>query len=239
MGTHTETEGRVFLLPQVWAVIAGICDDDRRQRLFGVVDDLLDSDYGSLTLTPPYTKPNAAIGRLTSLVPGMWENGTPYCHANGFKIVADCVGGRGDMAYRTFRKAMPDSELNPSTQSGCEPYVLTNQYLGPTNLRAGQTLWAWMTGAAGWYYRAMVEWILGVRADYDGLVIDPCLPSAWKQCSVERTFRGARYRVDIYNPHRLQKGTVALRVDGEEIEGNTVPVKNDARLHVVEATLNP
>jgi cellobiose phosphorylase len=115
--------------------------------------------------------------------------------------------------------------------------VLTNQFLGPENRRAGQTLWAWMTGAAGWYYRAMTEWMLGVRADYDGLLIDPCLPSSWTHCALERDFRGARYRVTISNPNGLQKGTPLVNVDGKPLDGATVPVFDDGKTHSVDVTL--
>ncbi len=61
---------------------------------------------------------------------------------------------------------MPDNPITPSTHSGCEPYAFTNQYLGPDNRRAGETQFAWMTGTAGWYYRAMSEYIIGVRGDF-------------------------------------------------------------------------
>jgi cellobiose phosphorylase len=237
VGTHTEAEGRIYLLPQVWAILADIVDEDRKALLFRMVDEHLETDYGSKTLHPPYTKLNVRIGRLTGMTPGMWENGTPYCHANGFKIIADCVGGRGNCAYRSYLKAMPDNPYNPSTHSGCEPYVFTNQYIGPENPRAGETQFAWMTGASGWYYRALTEWILGVRAEYGGLLIAPCLPSAWKECSIERDFRGARYRITIHNPHGLEKGTVVLTVDGQPVAGNLVPIFEDGKTHEVRAEL--
>ncbi len=237
VGTHTESEGFIYLLPQVWAILAGIVDDERRDMLFAAVDKHLDSPYGSLTLYPPFTKHNPRIGRLTAMHPGIWENGTPYCHSNGFKVIADCVGGRGDAAYTSFLKALPDSRWNPSTHSGCEPYVLTNMFLGPANPRAGQTQFGWMSGTGGWYYRALAEWIIGVRADYTGLLIDPCMPSKWKNVSLSRDFRGARYEIRIANPHGLQKGKVSLTVDGQAIDGSIVPLFPDGT-HVVDAVMS-
>ena len=237
VGTHTETEGRIYLLPQVWAVLAGIVDDERKEALFKAVDTLLESDYGSLTLAPAFTHRNDKIGRLTAFEPGIWENGSPYCHSNGFKIIADCVGGRGNEAWRSYEKAMPDNPITPSTHSGCEPYAFTNQYLGPDNRRAGETQFAWMTGTAGWYFRAMSEYIIGVRGDFKGLKVDPCLPDFWKFCSIERDFRGARYHVEIDNPNGLQKGKVELVVDGKPIDGNIVPFFTDSNVHNVKATI--
>jgi cellobiose phosphorylase len=227
----------VWLNPQVWAILAGIVDEATREQLYRVIDEYLETDYGSKTLHPAYTAPDDGVGRVSAMRPGIWENGTPYCHSNGFKIIADCLGGRGDAAWRSFRKALPDSEWNPSTHSGCEPYAMTNMYLGPENPRAGQTQFAWMTGTAGWYYRAMVEWMLGVRADWDGLRIDPCLPTDWPEARVERTFRGARYRVTIRNPDGLCKGTVRLTVDGQGIAGQIVPAFDDGGEHEIDALL--
>ncbi len=237
VGTRMEEEGRIYLLPQVWAVMAGIADESRVKKLFKAVDEILETDCGSRVQFPPYTKPNMGIGRVTLLVPGIWENGTAYCHANSFKVVADCYAGRGDKAYSSFRTAMPDSEWNPSTHSGCEPYVMTNQFLGPENKRAGKTLWAWMTGSASWYFRAMTQWMIGVRPDFDGLLIDPCLPSSWKKCSLERDFRGARYHVEIRNPHGLQKGKLSLSVDGVRTEGRKVANFADGKLHRIVAEI--
>jgi cellobiose phosphorylase len=237
VGTHTETEGRIYLLPQVWAVLADIVDDERKEALFKAVDTLLESDYGSLTLAPAFTHRNDKIGRLTAFEPGIWENGSPYCHSNGFKIIADCVGGRGNEAWKSYEKAMPDNPITPSTHSGCEPYAFTNQYLGPDNKRAGETQFAWMTGTAGWYFRAMSEYIIGVRGDFKGLKVDPCLPDFWESCSIERDFRGARYHVEIDNPNGIQKGKVELVVDGKLIEGNIVPFFTDGKAHEVKATI--
>ena len=238
VGTHTETEGRIYLLPQVWAVLADIVDEERKEQLFKMVDTLLESDYGSLTLAPPFTKRNDNVGRLTAFEPGIWENGSPYCHSNGFKIIADCVAGRGNEAWRSYEKAMPDNPRTPSTHSGCEPYAFTNQYLGPDNKRAGETQFGWMTGTAGWYFRAMSEYIIGVRGDFKGLKVDPCLPDFWKTCSIEREFRGARYHVEIFNPEGLQKGKVELVVDGKPLKGNIVPFFTDGKLHEVKATIS-
>ena len=239
IGSHTDDEGAIWLLPQVWAVLAGIVDDKQAAALFEEVDRRLWTPYGFKTLHPPYTAPRKHVGRITSMAPGMWENGTPYCHATGFKILADCAAGRGDEAYQTYRRVMPDNADNPSTHSGCEPYAFTNQYIGPENRRAGETQFAWMTGAGGWFYRAMTEGILGVRADHDGLRVDPCLPRAWGECTVARDFRGARYRITIRNPDRLERGRVRLTVDGQPREGNVAPIFADGREHTVEAELRP
>jgi cellobiose phosphorylase len=79
--------------------------------------------------------------------------------------------------------------------------------------------------------------MIGVRPDFDGLIIDPCLPSSWKKCSLERDFRGARYHVEIRNPHGLQKGKVSLSVDGVRTEGCKVANFADGKLHRIVAEI--
>lgn len=238
IGGKENREGRIWLLPQVWAVLAGIVEGDQAADLFGHIDAHLATPYGFKTFDPPFTREYPGVGRVSTIAPGMWENGTPYCHASGFKVLADCAAGRGAEALDTWRRVMPDNAENPSTHSGCEPYAFTNQYIGPENRRAGETQFAWMTGAGGWFFRAMTEGIFGVRADFDGLRVDPCLPPSWKNCELTRDFRGARYHIRFSNPEGLSKGVIKLTVDGSDLSGNLLPVYGDGKVHEVEAQLS-
>lgn len=233
VGSHVEKEGRVFLNPQSWAILGGIAEGERLDSILKAIDTDLECDYGSLVLTPAYRKFNPGIGRITQFVPGMWENASPYCHGTAFKIVADTFIGRGDIAYRSMMKVLPDSPENPCTHSGCPPYQVTNMYYGPEHPRAGQILYSWITGTADWLFKALTSYMLGVRADYNGLLIDPCMPSHWKKASMERSFRGARYRVTIENPEGRQTGVREITLDGGRVEGNCLPILDDGRLHEV------
>ena len=237
VGSHRETEGRVYLNSQTWAIIAGIAEGERLDKCLAVLDRQLDSPYGPLTLYPTYTRYNPEIGRLTGFIPGIWENGTPYCHGGTFKIVADCYLGRGDEALETLLKIMPDSELNPSDHSGCEPYVFTNMYFGPDNPRAGETAFAWVTGTAGWMFRSAVQYMLGFHPGYDSVTIQPCIPSAWKECSLKRVCRGDTYQVKIANPRGGQARVKSVTVDGKLLKGTRFPLFGDGREHQVEVEM--
>ena len=234
VGTHTEKEGSTYLNSQTWAVMAGVAEGDRVEKCLKAVDTKLDSAYGPLTLYPTYTKFNSSIGRLTSFIPGIWENGTPYCHGGTFKIVADCMVGRGNEAYKTMLKILPDSIENPSTKSGCEPYALTNMYFGPDNPRAGQTMFAWVTGTAGWMFRAMTQYMLGFYPEYDGFCVKPCIPEEWKECSITRVFRGDTYKMEIKNNN--PSGKLNIVVDGKSIDGDYVKIFGDKKEHVIEVS---
>lgn len=237
VGTHTEKEGMIYLNSQTWAILSGVADEQRRQQCLHAVDTYLDSDYGPLTLYPTYTKFNNRIGRLTSFIPGIWENGTPYCHGGTFKVVADCLEGRGNKAYETICKILPDSATNPSAHSGCEPYVVTNMYFGPDNPRKGETLFAWVTGTAGWMFRAITQYMLGFHPGYNGFTIDPCIPADWKQVTMTRKFRGDTYQLTIKNQSGAQRGVKELWLDGEQTDTNAVLLFGDGKTHTIEVIM--
>lgn len=236
VGSHEEQEGSIYLNSQTWAILAEVAEGERAKQCIESVDKYLDSDYGPLTLYPTYTKFNNRIGRLTSFIPGIWENGTPYCHGGTFKVVADCLLGRGDKAYETILKIMPDSETNPSTHSGCEPYALTNMYFGPDNPQKGKTLFAWVTGTAGWMFRAVVQYMLGFYPEYDGYTLNPCIPSSWGEVTLTRKFRGDIYHITIKNEGKKQSGASHVTLDGETVD-KKVKLVGDGKSHTVVVTM--
>lgn len=221
VGSHQNQEGRIFLNTQTWAILAGLARGDRKEACLRAIDTALESAHGSLTLAPAYTAEDRNVGRVTVLLPGMYENGTPYCHGTAFKIVADCIAGRGNEALRSYRKVMPDNPGHPSARSGCEPYAFTNQYLGPQNGRAGESISGWITGTAGWMYRAVLEYMIGIQPDYDGFRINPCLPDAWEEVSAKRTLRGHRYAISI----RRTNGALTIFLDGKPLDDPFVPYR--------------
>lgn len=236
VGSHEEKEGSIYLNSQTWAILAEVAEGERAKQCIESVDKYLDSDYGPLTLYPTYTKFNNRIGRLTSFIPGIWENGTPYCHGGTFKVVADCLLGRGDKAYETILKILPDSATNPSTHSGCEPYALTNMYFGPDNPQKGKTLFAWVTGTAGWMFRAVVQYMLGFYPEYDGFTINPCIPSSWGEVTLTRKFRGDTYHITIKNEGKKQSGIAHVTLDGEMVD-KRVKLAGDGKAHTIVVTM--
>ena len=237
VGSHVEKQGRVYLNPQTWSLMAGIAEGERKELILKAIDEYLECPYGSMVCSPAYSKPNPRIGRITYFVPGMWENGAPYCHGSAFKIMADTYVGRGDIAYRSMMKVLPDNPEHPSTVSGCPPYMVTNMYYGPEHPRAGRILYSWITGTAEWLFKSLTNNMIGVRAVYDGLLIDPCMPSHWKSTSLVRSYRGAEYEVTVENPDGKQTGVKSITLDGQLLEGNVLPVHGDGKRHVVKVVM--
>jgi len=235
IGSYENREGRIFMNMQTWAVLSGTAQDPA--ALMDVVEANLRCPYGYVLHTPCYTKADPDIGRMTSFEPGAYENGSVYCHGVAFKAAADCAVGRPDKALETIKLILPGNPRNPAYPLHVEPYAITNMYLGPTHPRAGESIYSWATGSAGWLFRIIVERMLGVRADYDGLRISPCLPSEWKEVSLRRLFRGSVYRIGIRNPAGLAAGAVQIVLDGKPCEGNLVPAPAEPGTHRVDVTV--
>ncbi len=230
IGSDDSKEGCIFLNPQTWAVLSGVVKGEDAVRIMDFVEDTLSCSYGYLQNYPSYSKLDDHIGRVTYFEQGVYENGSVYNHGVAFKAVADCVINDGNRALNTLKLILPS---NPETaNSGSEPYAVSNMYFGPSNpYRKGDAPLSWITGTSGWIFRCVTENILGVKAEYDGLKIEPNMPDGWEDASVVRIYRGARYEIHIRNKNQF--GKYKLIVDGKEIEHNLVPVFEAGSIHTV------
>jgi len=222
IGSDENEEAKVFMNTQAWAVLAGIADEERAQLCMDAVEEYCKTDFGYKVLSPPFTKYDPRTGMISNLVPNTQTNGGCYNHAAGYKGVADCVLGRAEEAWGTFERVAPDNPLNPVSKSAAEPFAFVNFFV-PINYMAGNSGYPWKTGTAGWFTMLMVEWILGARRHYDGLLIDPCLTKTIPHAKITRTFRGARYHIELDNSAGRCKGATSIIVDGEPLEGNIIP----------------
>ncbi len=225
---------KIYLNAQTWAVLAEVAEGNRLQQVLEAVDSM-EHDFGFPLNLPAYPSFTPHVGRMSGMLPGLFENGGVYCHATGFKILMDCKVGRGAEAARTLKKIAPDSPLNPSMRSGAEPYVFTNCYSTHPGYY-GKSYQSWTTGTSAWCLMGLYEGILGVTADYDGLRIEPCFPADWETAEVNRSFRGADYRIIIRNPDHKDGGTPRITVDGKPISGTLLPDFREGQ-HQVEVIL--
>ena len=195
IGSLESQEATVFLNPQTWAVMSDILTESEKQSVMDVVEKHLKCDYGYMMQNQPYTIPNEHIGRLTFFEAGVYENGSVYNHGVMFKVVADCFAGRGEKAWETLKINRYDNPLNAN--SGVEPYAVSNMYFGPSSPKKGYAPLSWITGSAGWMYRAIVEFILGVKPEFKGLKLAPCIPQSWNGAKIKRIFRDVTYEIEF------------------------------------------
>lgn len=243
IGSAENAEGRIWLNPQTWAIIAGVADANRSEQVMDVVERDLEFEIGPLLLYPAYKTPDKYVGYLTRYAPGMRENGGVYTHGATWAVIAAAMLGRGESAYRIYSKLNPINRGKWPDKYCVEPYVTPGNIEGPDSAFYGRGGWTWYTGSAAWLFKVGLEWILGVRATSGGLLIDPCIPSAWKQFSVRRTFRGAVYNIDVTNPDHVQCGVKEMFVDGERhcmTKGpreKTVPPFDAGTTHTISVVL--
>ncbi len=215
IGTRRSRQGRIFLNCQSWALLSGVAPPDRAKALLASIERRLLTPWGHMLLHPTYTKMQPNVGRLSLLEPGCSENGSVYTHGESFLIVALLQAGRADEAYEALRRIMPYNPDNPS--DAVLPYQLSNAYGGVDHrYEPGRAQFAWVTGSGTWLHMAIVEFMLGVRRTYEGLVLRPCLPSHWAAASVSRKYRGTNYEVTYRREGETGNMVGSVLVDGRD-----------------------
>lgn len=222
IGSASNTEGRIFMNSESWAVISGIAPEDRARQCMDSAYDMLNTPRGPQILAPAYRTVDEGVGLATRCVPGKKENGAIFNHVAAWAILAECLLGNGDRAYEYYKKTMPINQAHDPDVYKMEPYVYSEYVTSPEHPTFGQASHSWLTGSGVWMLRDGLDYILGVRPTYDGLMIDPCIPAAWDGFKITRRFRGATYEIEVRNPDHVQHGIRKVEIDGQEIAGNTL-----------------
>lgn len=239
VGSNECEEGKIFIEPQGMCVMAGIgTEDDSAIKALDSCQKYLDSDYGMVLNQPAFTKYHLELGEITSYPPGYKENAGIFCHNNPWVACAETVLGRGDRAFEIYSKIAPAYLEDISDIHRTEPYVYSQMIAGKDAIRHGEAKNSWLTGTASWNFVLVSQYILGVRPDFDGLMVDPCIPTNWDNFKVTRKFRGVTYDITINNPHHISKGVKKMNVDGVDVLGNVIPFKNEDVGNTVNVTLN-
>ena len=217
IGTHTEREGRVHLESNAWAVLSGAAGPERGRKAMDAVYENLFTPYGLLLNAPAYTRPDDEIGFVTRVYPGLKENSSIFSHPNPWAWAAECRLGRGDRAMELYNALCPARQNNAIEVRKCEPYSYCQFITGPSQPSFGEAHHPFMTGSGGWSYVAATRYILGIRPDFDALVIDPCIPHTWDGFAAVREFRGARYEIEVKNPEHVCSGVRTLLCNGKAV----------------------
>jgi len=238
VGSKDCDEGKIFVEPQGYCVMAKIgIEDGMCEKAVESARKFLDSQHGLILVNPAYTKYNVNLGEISSYPPGYKENAGVLCYNNPWIIIAETILGQGDNAFNHYKKISPAYREDISDIHKTEPYVYSQMIAGKDARRHGEAKNSWLTGAAAWNFVAISQWIFGIRPSFNGLIVDPCIPSEWNEFSVKRVFRGTVYTINIRNSSHVCKGIKSMTVDGVAIDGNIVPVFTDGKAHVIEAVM--
>ena len=224
VGSKECEEGKIFIEPQGFCVIAEIgLKEGNCLKAMQSVEKYLDTKYGIVLLQPAYHRYHVELGEISSYPPGYKENAGIFCHNNPWISIAETVVGRGNRAWQVYTRTCPAYIEDISEIHRTEPYVYSQMIAGKDAPNFGEAKNSWLTGTAAWTFLDVSQYILGIRPDYDGLVIDPCIPSHMDGFTAKREFRGVTYHITVKNPSHVEKGVAKTIVDGKEITGNMIP----------------
>jgi cellobionic acid phosphorylase len=237
-GVSSDREGRIFLNPQSWAILAGAADASKQAVMIKAVEEQLETPYGVMMLAPAYTGMREDVGRVTQKFPGSAENGSVYNHAAAFYIHALHAIGDADRAWRLLRRMLCGPDQVDYLQRGQLPVFIPNYYRGAWREHprtAGRSSQLFNTGTVAWMYRSLIEDLFGLKGCPRGLQVRPQLPREWQSAKAERGFRGARF--DVSYARRQDVDTVRVRVDGELLQGDCITGIESGRSYRVEVLL--
>lgn len=243
LGSSANAECRIESMAQSWAVISGMGDPARaKQAMQAVAAHLVRNDDGLVALfDPPFDHTTHDPGYIKGYPPGLRENGGQYTHGSIWSLIAFAMLGDGDKAGELL--ALFDPIRHADTPAKLARYKV-EPYVGCADVysvapHAGRGGWTWYSGSAGWLYRAIVEWVLGLRLHGDSLHVEPCIPRAWKGYSM--TFRrgASTWRIEVENPHGVCRGVGSIEVDGVTLEDSqsSIALRNDGAQHAIRVTL--
>lgn len=238
VGSHENEDGKIFIEPQGFCIMAGIgLKNGMAKKALESVDKYLNTRFGIVLLAPSYSKYMLNLGEISSYPPGYKENAGIFCHNNPWIMIAETIMGHGDKAFEYYSKIAPSYLEDISDIHRLEPYVYAQMIAGRDAAKPGEAKNSWLTGTAAWNYEAVTKWILGIRPDLDGLIIDPCIPKDWDNIKIIRKFRGAEYRITIRNPEHVCKGVKEIIINGVKQEHNFIPASTDKPVYYVDVLM--
>ena len=238
VGSHECEEGKIFIEPQGFAVMAGLGKESGKDILtLDSVKKYLDTKYGLVLNNPAFTKYYIEYGEISTYPGGYKENAGIFCHNNAWIICAEAAAGRGDQAFEYYSKIAPAYLEDISDLHRTEPYVYAQMIAGKDAKRHGEAKNSWLTGTAAWNFVAISQFILGCIPAYEGLKIDPSIPAEWDGFKLTRKFRDNTYNITVKNPDHVSKGIKSVTVDGVKVNGNILPVFEKGTAHEVEVVM--
>jgi len=237
IGSKENSEGQIYTNAQSWTILSGFATEERAEKALDSVEEKLNTKFGIKLSYPGYNGYDESIGGVSTYPPGAKENGGIFLHSNPWVMIAETMMGNGDRAFQYYNQINPASKNDIIDTFECDPYCYPQNILGDEHPQFGMARNSWLSGTSSWTYQAATKYIMGVRPDHKGLIIDPCIPKSWDGFTAVRKFRNATYNIRVKNPNNVSKGYKSMLVDGKEIEGNIAPIFNDGKEHSVEITL--
>ena len=238
LGSKENDEGKIFIESQGWCVLGNVgIENGYALKALDSVKKHLATKNGIILQQPPFSKYYVHLGEVSSYPPGYKENAGIFTHNNTWIQIAETMLGRGEQAMEYYKSICPPTKEGQIDVYRSEPYVYSQMTAGRDAPTPGEGKNSWLTGTVAWSFVALSQFILGVRPDFDGLIIDPCIPKTWKRFAIIRKFRNSIYHITVKNPNGINKGVKSVSLDGKAITGNKILDLKDGKEHVVEVEM--
>ncbi len=218
IGSHECKEGKIFIESQGWCTMArigaeeGLCD-----KALDSANKYLECEHGLVLNNPAYTKYYIDYGEISSYPEGYKENAGIFCHNNPWVIIGEAMAGRAEDAWRHYQKITPAFTKDQALRK-VEPYVFCQMVAGKDAVKPGEGKNSWLTGTAAWTWKAVSEALLGIKPQFDGLLVEPCIPIGTYR--IHRRFREAEYELVIHQTGKGGKVFIPYKPGKQELEIN-------------------
>ena len=243
LGSMENDECRIDSIAQSWSIISNAGDNDKKYiSMESLENHLVDRENGIIKLLdPPFQKGKLEPGYIKAYLPGVRENGGQYTHGSCWVIIAEALLGFGEQALELYRMINPiehSRTKEASKKYKVEPFVIPADIYGTGNI-AGRGGWTWYTGSASWYYKAGIEYILGLKIEKGYLKIQPCIPREWKEYQIQYKWKDSIYNIRVNNQNgkngiEAEKSKILL--NGKEVENN-IKLENGRNIYQIEVIL--
>ena len=238
IGSINSEECRIDSISQSWSVISDAGDNDKKFIALEEAENyLVDRENKIIKLfDPPFEKSVINPGYIKQYPPGIRENGGQYTHSSCWFIIAEAILGFGDKAVE-FAQIINPIEHSKNKEEAkrfkLEPYVLEADLYSNKDL-LGRGGWNWYTGSSSWYYKAALEYILGLKIEKGYLRIEPCISKDWKEYEIQYKYKTTLYKIKVKNPKNKNTGVEKFIVNGEEIESKKILLQDNCKIYNIE-----
>lgn len=222
IGNRNDPEASMWLNPQSWSVISGFGSLEQREKAMDSVERELNTPYGAMVMYPPYSEHGFDGALMMCFNKCTKENAGIFSQPQGWLILAEATLGHGDRAFKYWTEAAPATYNDNAEHRVLEPYVYGQFVEGKDSPFAGRAHVHWLTGTASTVMVGTTEGILGLKPETNGIVIDPSIPSDWKQYTMRKVFRGKVLNVTVKNPNGSQHGVKSVTVNGAKLDGKLI-----------------
>lgn len=224
-GTRDYPEGQVYLNTQAWAILSGAASPEQARQALQTVRDRLAGEWGVAMCAPPFVETPVHVMRAVLFNPGNKENGGIFSHTQSWAVLAELVAGDVEVAWRYYLSFLPAAQNDRADHREIEPYVHCQSTHSQFSRKTGVSRVPWLSGTASWAHYTATHHLLGLRPETDGFRLDPRIPAAWSGFTATRRFRGRTLHIEVKNPQHVNGGVFTVRVDGEELPGNFIPLE--------------